>query len=90
MLVRNECIDFFSDFALGSFQDTSFPQEKRCSETPLELFLLSELLPSPSTLILPEFVILTFLMCLEESPELGNLWMVSDAPSLLTKCLGHL
>ena len=83
----------FFRYITERFPHLSFPQEKCCSETPLELFLISRYLSSPATPIfsvsLAELGIMTFSLCLEAYPELGNLKIVPDTPSLLTKFLGR-
>ena len=67
----------FSGLSLDGFSYPSFLQGKGCSETCLELFLLSEYHPSPATLIFPgllaEIVALISLLRLETSPEMENL-----------------
>ena len=71
-----DVLSFFR-FIIGGFPHLSFPQEKDDSETPIELFLLSEKISYPATLIfhgpLAEIVVLTFLLCLEASIELKDL-----------------
>ena len=64
-------------FIIGGFPHPSFPQEKDYSENPIELFLLSEKISYPATLIfhgpLAEIVVLTFLLCLKVSTGLKDL-----------------
>ena len=80
---------FFFRFYAGQFPRYFFPTRKallRNSSWTVSTFWIA---PFSSNYNNARVCYFDIFLCLEDSPALGKLWMVSDTPSLLTKFIGH-